>query len=157
MQAEACNFIKKETLTQVFSCEFCELSRNTFLQNTSKRLLLESQIWISLNRPQISRIQGSLETFNTWINFSDTGINLWSERVVVPLKLLLRSNYSPIIFWQRFVVSSFSPHLYCTWLRISSVITAFFLTLWERLFDIEPTSITYLMVSWRLQNQWIWG
>ena len=109
--SQACIFIKKETLAQVFSCEFCELSRNTFLQNTTKRLLLESQIWISLNRPQISRIQGSLETFNTWINFSDTGINLWSERVVVPLKLLLRSNYSPIIFWQRFVVSSFSLNI----------------------------------------------
>ena len=25
----ACNFIKKETLTQVFSCEFCEISKNT--------------------------------------------------------------------------------------------------------------------------------
>ena len=28
--SEACNFIKKETLAQVFSCEFCEISRNTF-------------------------------------------------------------------------------------------------------------------------------
>ena len=36
----ACNFIKKESLTQVFSCEFCEISKNTFLQNTSGRLLL---------------------------------------------------------------------------------------------------------------------
>ena len=26
---EACNFIKKETLAQVFSCEFCEISKNT--------------------------------------------------------------------------------------------------------------------------------
>ena len=26
----ACNFIKKEILTQVFSCEFCEISKNTF-------------------------------------------------------------------------------------------------------------------------------
>ena len=26
----SCNFIKKETLTQVFSCEFCEISKNTF-------------------------------------------------------------------------------------------------------------------------------
>ena len=25
-----CNFIKKETPTQVFSCEFCEISKNTF-------------------------------------------------------------------------------------------------------------------------------
>ena len=27
---EACNFIKKETLAQVFSCEFSEISKNTF-------------------------------------------------------------------------------------------------------------------------------
>ena len=25
-----CNFIKKETLAQVFSCAFCEVSKNTF-------------------------------------------------------------------------------------------------------------------------------
>ena len=29
-QHEACNFIKKETLAQVFSCEFCKISANTF-------------------------------------------------------------------------------------------------------------------------------
>ena len=38
--ARACNFIKKETLAQVFSCEFCEILKNTFLHNTSGRLLL---------------------------------------------------------------------------------------------------------------------
>ena len=27
---EACNFIKKEVLAQVFSCEFCKISKNTF-------------------------------------------------------------------------------------------------------------------------------
>ena len=26
---EACNFIKKDTQAQVFSCEFCEISKNT--------------------------------------------------------------------------------------------------------------------------------
>ena len=26
----ACKFIKKETLVQAFSCEFCEISKNTF-------------------------------------------------------------------------------------------------------------------------------
>ena len=26
----ACNFIKKETLSQVLSCEFCAISKNTF-------------------------------------------------------------------------------------------------------------------------------
>ena len=28
--ASACNFIKIETLAQVFSCEFCKISKNTF-------------------------------------------------------------------------------------------------------------------------------
>ena len=31
---KACNFIKKEALAQVFSCEFCETSRNTFSYRT---------------------------------------------------------------------------------------------------------------------------
>ena len=30
MPGGACNFIKKETLAQVFSCEFCEISKNIF-------------------------------------------------------------------------------------------------------------------------------
>ena len=30
----ACNLIKKETLAQVFSCEFCEVSKNTFPYRT---------------------------------------------------------------------------------------------------------------------------
>ena len=30
----ACNFIKKETLAQVFSCEFCEIFKNTFSHRT---------------------------------------------------------------------------------------------------------------------------
>ena len=31
---EACNFIKKEALAQVFPCEFCEISENTFFYRT---------------------------------------------------------------------------------------------------------------------------
>ena len=33
-RAEACKFTKKETLTQVLSGEFCEISRNTFFHRT---------------------------------------------------------------------------------------------------------------------------
>ena len=29
-KSQACNFIKIETLAQVFSCEFCEISKSTF-------------------------------------------------------------------------------------------------------------------------------
>ena len=31
---EACDFIKKETLAQILSCEFCEISKNTFSYRT---------------------------------------------------------------------------------------------------------------------------
>ena len=29
---DACNFIEKEILAQVVSCEFCEISKNTFFK-----------------------------------------------------------------------------------------------------------------------------
>ena len=31
---QACNFIKREALVQVSSCEFCEISKNTFFDRT---------------------------------------------------------------------------------------------------------------------------
>ena len=34
IKLQACNFIKKETLAQVFSCEFREISKNTFFYRT---------------------------------------------------------------------------------------------------------------------------
>ena len=34
LQVEAYNFIKKETVAQVFSREFCEISKNTFFHRT---------------------------------------------------------------------------------------------------------------------------
>ena len=45
-------FIKKETLGQMFSCDFCEISKNNFLQNTSGRLLLK---WIDESAFSCSR------------------------------------------------------------------------------------------------------
>ena len=35
------NFIKKESLAQVFSCEFCEISKNNFFTEQLRRLLLQ--------------------------------------------------------------------------------------------------------------------
>ena len=39
-RSEACNFIKKVTLAQVFSCELCEISKNTFFTEHLWWLLL---------------------------------------------------------------------------------------------------------------------
>ena len=41
IKLQACNFIKKEILEQVFSCKFCKVFMNIFLQNSSGRLLLQ--------------------------------------------------------------------------------------------------------------------
>ena len=40
LQASARNFIKKETLAQVFSCEFCEILKKTFFTEHLQWLLL---------------------------------------------------------------------------------------------------------------------
>ena len=34
LRPRACNFIKKKSLAQVFACEFCEISKNTFFHRT---------------------------------------------------------------------------------------------------------------------------
>ena len=41
LRTQACNFIKKETLALVFSCEFCEIYKNTFFTEHLWWLLLE--------------------------------------------------------------------------------------------------------------------
>ena len=33
-RSQACNLIKKKTLAQVFSCEFCDFSKNTYFYRT---------------------------------------------------------------------------------------------------------------------------
>ena len=50
------NFIiKKETLAQVFSYEFCESFKKPFLQNTSVRqLLLAQPLWADLSYPNFN-------------------------------------------------------------------------------------------------------
>ena len=46
LQTQACNFIKKETLLQVFSCEFCEICKNNFFYRT--HLVAASEIYVKL-------------------------------------------------------------------------------------------------------------
>ena len=59
LQAAACNFVVKETLTLFLSCEFCKISKNNFLQNISG-------FWI-LGR--ILKMSFSCNYHNTCYNF----------------------------------------------------------------------------------------
>ena len=47
-EPEAFNFIKKETLAQMFSCEFCEISMNTFSYRATPVAASESSVVESL-------------------------------------------------------------------------------------------------------------
>ena len=47
----ACNFIKKESLAQVLSCEFCEISKSTFFYRTPLvAAFAHSKSWRSIRR-----------------------------------------------------------------------------------------------------------
>ena len=55
---------KKETLAQVFSCEFYETFKNIFLQNTSGRLLLVlHHCVIQRQPPKVFYEKGTLKSF----------------------------------------------------------------------------------------------
>ena len=52
----ASNFIKKETLTQVFRCEFCEICKKTFFNRTPLVAASESEKWqkiLSETKPEM--------------------------------------------------------------------------------------------------------
>ena len=54
LQAKACNFVKKETLAQVFSCESCKISKNTFF---TEHLGTTASRHYSASLPRALRIQ----------------------------------------------------------------------------------------------------
>ena len=56
-ESEACNFIKKETLAQVFSCEFCEISKNSFSYRTPP---VAASVLLSLSEPYFGPRQKSM-------------------------------------------------------------------------------------------------
>ena len=56
---QACNFIKKETLAQVFSCEFCKISKNTFFTE---------HLWTTASNNRTLRLVGAF--FSLTLNAS---------------------------------------------------------------------------------------
>ena len=63
VKLKTCNFIKKETLAQLFACEFCEISKSIFSDSTSRWLLLNS----GKTRKKISTVKFQLLYKNTVI------------------------------------------------------------------------------------------
>ena len=64
----ACNFIKKETLAQMFSCEFCEISKNTFFTKHlwATACILYISEWNVLSQCLTGIYQNILYTYFYW-------------------------------------------------------------------------------------------
>ena len=68
--AQDCNFIKKEALAQVFSCEFCQISKNTFFYGAPP--VAASVLWSFLF--SMWRLSSFLNFMKTWTNFTKSAL-----------------------------------------------------------------------------------
>ena len=65
---QACNFIKKETLVQVLSCEFCEIFKNTFFTE-QLRTTASPNGHIFVDSPSIRRRNSTWKVRGNYIDF----------------------------------------------------------------------------------------
>ena len=135
-EPQACNFIKKETLAQVFSCEFCKISKNTF----------------SCRTPPVAASRYSKNTFH----FS---ITIWLFSFC---KLFLQSNRSHVlqkyIFFTRKASQGSQGSFQLTFvgsqdiLKMSSIQDMF----WGRLQDVlenkELLAVSFPVPHWAGDN-----
>ena len=56
------NFIKKETPTKVFSCEICEIFRNTFFTENLQQMLLK-KILLSRSKTKVNKYHNKLDNY----------------------------------------------------------------------------------------------
>ena len=77
LQAEACDFIKKDTLATMFSCEFCEIFQNTFITE---------HLWTTLSRFRIFLLHPFSFTYY---------IAVYKPEFVLIFRSLMRNVYSP--------------------------------------------------------------
>ena len=78
LQAEACNFIKKETLAQVFSCEFCEIFKNTFFRRTP---LVAASVTINMKLHSMFRVVKRIQQISliTYVCLTQYALKLLSD------------------------------------------------------------------------------
>ena len=91
--ASACNLIKKETLAQVFSCAFCEISKNTFFTEHFQWLLLyEDRCYIKMILWSEYYYRKMVESFTPFINHALNilfALFIWSDSLSLFDQVLL--------------------------------------------------------------------
>ena len=82
-KVEAWNFIKKETLAHVFSCEFCKISKNTFLTEHLWTTASIQTVWELQPTVVWSRLLVKEERAATWWNaYLNCSGCVWSSYVI---------------------------------------------------------------------------
>ena len=66
LRPQACNFIKKETLAQLFSYEFCEIYKNTFYYRTPLVVASGVLINFAILEPFSNKVAGLFLTDYLW-------------------------------------------------------------------------------------------
>ena len=89
----ACNFIKKETLTQVLSCEFCEISKNTFF---TERLWTTASETVDIDALKIS-LSSALYLFCVYVFTKYSSIIYEYKRSIIVLSTLMHSGHKLLI------------------------------------------------------------
>ena len=79
---QACSFIKKEAVAQVFSCEFCEIFKNTFFTLGHPQWLL---LYLVLQSQQLKH-QNRFHTLFWWLHCS-----FWTSKCLLGKDLVLVS------------------------------------------------------------------
>ena len=108
-----CNFIKKETLAHVFSCEFCEISKNTFF---TENVMTTASIFIKARKC----LKKSYTTTEITSYFAAAALWFWKK-----LKY----------FWIRITLSFqvLSPHIFSsvTYIRVFGTKLSLNYYLWQ--------------------------
>ena len=121
---EACNFIKKETLAQVFSCKFCEFSKNTFFYRTPPVAAFESwSLFFKFNYHSVIAWYTSSVHIEYFYNFKNSYffriIASWKDRISMECNSFFLSfqKQPPELFHKKVVAKNFAtfPGKYLRW------------------------------------------
>ena len=113
------NFIKKGILLQVFSCEFCEISKNTFpTQDLWTTIFVTTLTFTQCRKNWYEQRKKNRQNWNIWVHF-----DCYSQNVIYLFTYSFFMSFSKFSFLLFF--SSFPFRFYCgnTWLCFQNIRT----------------------------------
>ena len=98
LQASACNFVKEETLAQVFSCEFCKISENSFFKGHLRATA--SLCSITKSSTVYYWTRKIVICYEKWYGELKSKLSILKSKVNIPFRYYLRFLKSNLAFHQ---------------------------------------------------------